>query len=249
MITLRIPVLALIVIMVGVGGYGVGFKSGINYALGKLFPNFSPILHRSITAQGIIQKSSEGYYLQANDKDKTMWTLNPVSSNVKFADYEGMKVQIKGNLTPTPNLIDVSEVISFDPNPSPSPNPRISQNTPNNPSLPDSANLPKLYASLTWEITQSKTLLFTSGKRRIEQEGVYLESSQVTDLPQDFMDYYTNQLTNLGFKQTFNSSEPNGITITFAKEELFLTFGVKNVFSGSGDNKKIVGYKAFIEHN
>lgn len=66
---------------------------------------------------------------------------------------------------------------------------------------------------------------------------------------QDFLDYYTNQLTNLGFKQTLNSSQPIGTTITFAKDDLFLTFGIKNVFQGSGENKKLVGYKAFIEHN
>ena len=42
------------------------------------------------------------------------------------------------------------------------------------------------------------------------------------------------------------------------KDDLFLTFGVKNTFTGTGDNKqslrpdglkKISGYKAFIEHN
>ena len=96
---------------------------------------------------------------------------------------------------------------------------------------------------------QKKLLLFTSGKRRIEQEGVYLESAQVPDFPQDFIDYYTKELTNAGFKQTLNSSEPIGTTITFAKDDLFLTFGVKNVFQGTGENKKISGYKAFIEHN
>ncbi len=249
MITLRIPVLALIVIMVGLGGFGVGFKSGLNYAVGKLFPNFSPILHRSITAQGIIQKSTKGYYLQANDKNKTMWTLQPASSNVKLADFENMKVEVKGNMTPTPNLIEVSEVVSFEVKPSSSPIPLTSPNSLNSPNTPNSADLPKLYSGLTWETTQSKTLLFTSGKRRIEQEGVYLESSQVTDFPQSFLDYYTNELTNLGFKQTLNSSEPTGTTITFAKDELFLTFGVKNIYTGSGDNKKLTGYKAFIEHN
>lgn len=250
MITLRIPVLALIIIMVGIGGYGVGFKSGINYALGKLFPNFSPILHRSITAQGTIQKSTNGYYLQANDKDKTLWTLKPVSQNVNLADFEGMKAEVKGNLTPTPNLIEVSEVVSFETKPSPSP---TTQTTPtlqtiSNPA-PSGVGLPSLYSKLTWEITQSKTLLFTSGKRRIEQEGVYLESSPVTEIPQDFIDYYTNQLTNLGFKQTLNSSEPNGITITYSKDDLFLTFGVKNIYQGKEEKRQIVGYKAYIEHN
>ncbi len=247
MITLRIPVLALIVIMVGVGGFGVGFKSGLNYAVGKLFPNFSPILHRSITAQGIIQKSTKGYYLQANDKDKTLWTLQAVSSNVKLADFDGMKVEVKGNMTPTPYLIEVSEVVSFE-SPSPTPLTTPTSQPISNPA-PSGVGLPKLYSGLTWEITQSKTLLFTSGKRRIEQEGIYLESSQVTDFPQAFLDYYTNELTNLGFKQSLNSSEPTGTTITFAKDDLFLTLLVKNIYSGSGDNKKIVGYKAFIEHN
>lgn len=252
MITLRIPVLALIVVMVGVGGFGVGFKSGLNYAVGKLFPNFSPILHRSITAQGIIQKSSSGYYLQANDKDKTLWTLQPKSKNINLADFQDQKVEVKGNMTPTPNLIEVSEVTSFDIKPTPVPTTPSSQNTPNTPNSPNLSNssaLPALYSGLTWEITQSKTLLFTSGKRRIEQEGVYMESALVPDLPQAFIDYYTQNLQNLGFKQTLNSAEPAGITITYAKEDLFLTFGVKIIYSGSGDNKKLTGYKAFIEHN
>ncbi|OGE25102.1 hypothetical protein A3C26_02065 [Candidatus Daviesbacteria bacterium RIFCSPHIGHO2_02_FULL_39_12] len=201
-------------------------------AVGKLFPNFSPILHRSIIAQGIIQKSTKGYYLQANDKDKTLWTLQPKSQNVNLADFQDQKVEVKGNMTPTPNLIEISEVVSFDPKPSPTPTvPAIlfSPNTPNSPNLPDSSVLPALYSGLTWELTQSKTILFTSGKRRIEQEGVYLQSSQVTDFPQAFLDYYTNELTNLGFKQSLNSSEPSGTTITFAKDDLFLTFGVKHI--------------------
>lgn len=252
MITLRIPVLALIVVMVGVGGFGVGFKSGLNYAVGKLFPNFSPILHRSITAQGIIQKSTNGYYLQANDKDKTLWTLQPKSKNINLADFQDQKVEVKGNMTPTPNLIEVSEITSFDIKPTPVPTTPSSQNTPNtpnSPNLPDSSALPALYSGLTWEITQSKTLLFTSGKRRIEPDGIYLESALVPDLPQAFLDYYAQNLQNLGFKETLNSSEPAGITITYAKNDLFLTFGIKNVYSGSGESKKIIGYKAFIEHN
>ena len=160
---------------------------------------------------------------------------------------------IKGNLTWIPYVIENAEIYPLNlttDNSSDTPNPAPDGAGPNlsNPA-PSGAGLPKLYSGLTWEITQSKTLLFTSGKRRIEQEGVYLESSQVTDYPQDFINYYTNQLTNLGFKQTFNSSDPNGTMITYAKDDLFLTFGVKNIFSGSGDNKKITGYRAYIEHN
>ena len=250
MITLRIPVLALLIIMVGLGGFGVGFKSGSNYILGKLFPNFSPILGRSITAQGIIFKSSKGYYLQANDKDKTMWTLNPATSNINLKDYENQKVEIKGKMTPTPYLIEVLEITSFEPKPTSAPAvpSQTTPNNPNSPNLPDSS-LPALFSSLTWEVTKSKTLIFTSGLRKIEQEGVYLESAQVLNFPQDFINYYTNQLTNSGFKQTLNSSEPTGTTITYAKDDLFLTFGAKNIYTGSGENRKLTGYKAFIEHN
>ncbi len=112
-ITIKIPVLAIIVFMVGVGGFGIGFQSGTTWALAKLFPNYSPILHREITQQGMIQKSSKGYFLQTNDKGKTIWNLQSVSANVKLEDYVNQNVQIKGNLTSTPNLIEVSEVISF----------------------------------------------------------------------------------------------------------------------------------------
>lgn len=112
-ITIKIPVLAIIVFMVGIGGFGIGFQSGTTWALAKLFPNYSPLLHREITEQGIIQKLSKGYFLQANDKGKTIWTLQSVSANVKLEDYVNQSVQVKGNLTSTPNLIEVSEVISF----------------------------------------------------------------------------------------------------------------------------------------
>lgn len=113
-ITIKIPVLAIIVFMVGIGGFGIGFQSGTTWALAKLFPNYSPLLHREITEQGIIQKSSKGYFLQSNDKGKTIWTLQSTSANVKLGDYVNQQVQVKGNLTSTPNLIEVSEVISFD---------------------------------------------------------------------------------------------------------------------------------------
>ena len=65
-----------------------------------------------------------------------------------------------------------------------------------------------------------------------------MESAQVTELPQEFINYYTQELTNAGFKETLNSSDPNGTTITYAKDDLFLTYGIKNIYSGSGDNKQ-----------
>lgn len=80
-------------------------------------------------------------------------------------------------------------------------------------------------------------------------EGVHLESSQVKDFPQNFLDYYTKGLLALGFKQTLNSKDPDGLTQTFAKVDKYFTFGVKNIYQGSGDNKQTAGYKAYIEHN
>lgn len=113
-ITIKIPVLAIIVFMVGIGGFGVGFSSGMNWAFARLFPNYSPLLHRSITEQGIVQKSSNGdIFLKADDKRSTTWTLKSVSANVKLEDYVNQHVQIRGNLDATPNLIEVSEVILF----------------------------------------------------------------------------------------------------------------------------------------
>lgn len=268
-VTLRIPVLAILIIIVGAGSYGVGLKTGIDYALGKLFPNFSPILHRSISVQGTIQKSSKGYYLQANDKAKSLWMLKPASDNLNFADFVDLRVQIKGNLTPTPNLIEVSEVISFDTeddtnSAANTKSPQSSQTSETIPVISNASSdistsksagttnpavLPALYSGLTWEAPKNKTLTFTSGTRKIEQEVIYIESSQINTYPQDFISYYTQQLTNSGFKQTLNSQEPSSSSTTYSKGNLFLTFGIKNVYSGSGENKEIVGYKAFIEHN
>lgn len=113
-ITIKIPVLAIIVFMVGIGGFGVGFSSGMNWAFARLFPNYSPLLHRSITEQGIIQKSNTGdIILKADDKKSTIWILKSATANVNLEDYINQHVQIRGNLDATPNLIEVSEVISF----------------------------------------------------------------------------------------------------------------------------------------
>jgi len=187
--------------------------------------------------------------------DSSLWKLKVKTNNINLSDLVGKQVIVTGNLTKEKNLIEVSEVIISEQesqsssNSTPAPTSITVPNPPNTPNIPNQDLLPKLYSGLQWDLTQRKVLLFTSGKRRIEQEGVYMESAQVNTYPQDFADYYTAQLTNSGFKETLNSSDPNGTTVTYAKDDLFLTFGVKNVFSGSGDNKKITGYKAFIEHN
>ncbi len=233
-----------------------GVTFGVTYSFAKIFfPNSSPILHRQVVNQGTIQKNAQGVYYLMAAADSSLWKLKVKTNNINLSELVGKQVIVTGNLTKEKNLIEVSEVIISEQESQPSPNstlPPASLNpTPSGAGLniPNQDLLPKLYSGLQWDLTQRKVLLFTSGKRRIEQEGVYMESAQVNTYPQDFVGYYTAQLTNAGFKETLNSKDPDGITMTYAKDDLFLTFGVKNVFSGSGDNKKVVGYKAFIEHN
>ena len=67
--------------------------------------------------------------------------------------------------------------------------------------------------------------------------------------PQEFINYYLEKLKAQGFKETLNSISPEGIAITYAKDDLFLTFGVKNIYQGKADSKKLVGYIAYLEHN
>ncbi len=247
-----------------------GVTFGVTYSFAKIFfPNSSPILHRQVVNQGTISKNDAGvYYLMA--ADSSLWKLKVKHTNINLSDLAGKQVIVTGNLSKEKNLIEVSEVIISETSApiesgsadlsTPDPKPPASLNTPApsgaGPVIPNQDLLPKLYSGLQWDLTQRKVLLFTSGKRRIEQEGVYMESAQVNIYPQDFVGYYTAQLTNSGFKETLNSKDPDGITMTYSKEDLYLTFGVKNIFSGSGDNKKtlpagrqVVGYKAYIEHN
>ncbi len=223
-----------------------GIVGGTTFSIGRyLFPNSSPILHRQVVYPGIVQKGADGQYFLMS-ADSTLWKLKPKINNIKLSDLVDKKVVVTGNLTSERNLIEVSEVIVSETNPQPlTP---IPTSTPT-PDIPDQDLLPKLYSNITWETNQKKILTFTSGRRRIEQEGVYLESAQVSNLPQDFINYYTQELKAKGFKETLNSTDPDGTMVTYSKDELFLTFGVKNVYSGSGDNKKITGYRAYIEHN
>lgn len=226
-----------------------GMVGGTAFTLGRyIFPNSSPVFHRQVVYPGIIQKGESGGYTLLT-QDANIWKLKPQHNNINLSSLENKQVVVTGRLTSEAYLIEVSELIIAE-NPSQALIP--TQTTPTAPSfsnIPNQDLLPKLYSGIIWETNQKKILTFTSGKRRIEQEGVYLESSLVTEIPQDFINYYTTQLTNLSFKQTLNSSDPNGTTITYSKDDLFLTFGTKNVFSGSGDNKKLTGYKTFIEHN
>lgn len=245
-----------------------GMVGGTFFSIGRyLFPNSSPIFHRAISLEGIIQKSSsEKYYLKS---ENNLWTLKPKPpiTLTTLNSSVNKQVTVKGNLTKEANLVEVSEIILSNPLIPPArnasqpasqaerggqgdsvaggPDPSL----PPNPSAPSVPGLPDLYPGLNWETTQKRVLIFTSGKRKIEQEGVYLESSQLNSFPQDFINYYIQEFKNKNFKETLNSINPEGITITYAKDNLFLTFGTKNIYQGSGDKKQLAGYKAYIEHN
>lgn len=248
-ITIKIPIIGIVIALSGyAAGVGSGYNWGFNAAIAKLFPNSSPILHRAISLEGTIQKSDlQTYYLKTADN---LWMLK-AKPDINLADYLNKQVQVLGNLTKQANVVEVSEIIPLNsPNLSNSPTTPPPLNLPDSPDpTPSSAGLPDLYSNLQWETTQKRVLIFTSGKRKIEQEGVYLESAQLAAFPQDFINYYIQEFKNKGFKETFNSINPDGITITYAKDDLFLTFGTKNKYSGSGDKKQLAGYTAFIEHN
>ncbi len=241
----KVKPLTAIALMVALAvSFGTGYGTGLNAAAGVLFPNSSPLLHRTVMYQGNLQKAGDKYLLILPNSDT--YTLKPKSNtNINFQNLTDGPVLVKGNLTREAFVIEPSEVISLGGS---APEPQATL-TPTNSSISNPTDFPSLYPSLTWEVTQEKVLIFTSGKRKIEQNGVYLESAQVPTLPQDFLNYYTNELQTKGFEETLNSKDPEGTTITFAKNDLYLTFGIKNIFKGSGDTRQLSGYKAFIEHN
>lgn len=238
-ITIKIKPLTAIAMIIALS---TAFGTGFNVAR-IFFPNSSPILHRTVTLQGTIQKSENGqYYLSL--PDNTLWILRSASPN-SLTNTANKQALVKGNLTAEANVINVSEIMPFDA-------PLALQGVPLEPGaqrIPNQDLFPKLYSGLTWEVTQRRVLIFTSGKRKIEQEGIYLESAQVTDYPQAFLDYYNSELQKALFKQTLSASDPNGVTVTYAKDDLYFTFGIKNVSTGSGEKKQITGYKTYIEHN
>lgn len=249
-ITIKIPIIGIFVALSSFSiGLGSGYNWGVNAAASTLFPDSSPVFHRPISVDGVVVKSSSGkFYLKS--KESYVWILKPVNSAVNLADYVNKQVTVKGNLTREKSVIEVSEIILLNapmvPTSQAVPNDAIfsSSSIPSNPS-----DLPSLYSGLTWETNQKKVLIFTSGKRKIEQEGIYLEAAQVSAFPQDFINYYIEKLKAQEFKETLNSINPEGIMITYAKDDLFLTFGIKNIYKGSGEQKQLSGYKAFIEHN
>lgn len=88
------------------------FGTGFNVAQ-IFFPTSSPLLHRSITLQGNIQKSSSGQYFLSLP-DNSLWTLRPKTNNIDLTDNINKQVMVKGNLTAESNVIEVKEVITFE---------------------------------------------------------------------------------------------------------------------------------------
>lgn len=249
-ITIKIPIIGILVALSSFSaGVGSGYNLGFNTAVSKLFPNSSPIFHRAISLEGIIQKSASAqFYLKAEDN---LWTLKPkppITSTILETSIN-KQVKVLGNLTKEKDVIEVSEIIPLEI----SSEAQSPLTVPNSPNIPDNPNtdvkLPDLFPGLEWISTQKKVLVFTSGKRRMDVEGFHIESSQRTSFPQEFINYYISELKNRGFKETLNSINPEGITVTYSKDDLFLTFGVKNVYQGKADVKKLAGYVAYLEHN
>lgn len=88
------------------------FGTGFNVAQ-IFFPTSSPLLHRSITLQGNIQRSETGqYYLSL--PDNSIWTLRPKNNNINLSNDINRQVMVKGNMTPENNVIEVKEVMAFE---------------------------------------------------------------------------------------------------------------------------------------
>lgn len=253
-ITIKIPVIGVIMGLSGLGiGMGTGYNLGFNAALAKLFPNSSPIFHRAVSLEGIIQKSASAkFYLKTEDN---LWTIKPKSPITPAIIENSVEKQVKvlGNLTKEANAVEVSEIIPLDSSSQTSLTPLTTPTSLTGPNPPNTSDadikLPELFSGLEWISTQKKVLVFTSGKRRMDVEGFHIESSQMSNFPQDFINYYITELKNRGFKETLNSINPEGITVTYSKDDLFLTFGVKNIYQGKADKKQLVGYIAYLEHN
>lgn len=249
-VKISIPSLTFIGLAIALTGGG-GIIGGI---IVYFFPHNSPILHREVMYQGDLHRTAKGIFLTLPNSD--LYTLKPkINTSINFQGLQNGQAFIKGNLTTENFVIEVSEIIPLDSSSPVTPAsltsqfPLTSPNPPNASSSPSLADFPKLYPNLRWETTQKRILIFTSGKRKIEQEGIYLEASQVATFPQDFINYYIEGLKLQDFKETLNAINPEGITITYAKNDLFLTFGIKNIYKGSGEKKQITGYTAYLEHN
>lgn len=88
---------------------------GAGFSVAEVFfPNSSPIFHRSVVHQGIIEKTPTGsYVLSKVDGSSSLFTLkNPSSVTQNLLEQRlNQAVIVKGNLGREPNVIDIKEVL------------------------------------------------------------------------------------------------------------------------------------------
>lgn len=120
-IDIRLKIKPLTAIFMGLGlaaSFGTGYGSGLHSAAGILFPRSSPILHRAVIYQGIIQKTDSGQYLLTLP-DNSSWTLKPTSQIPIsiLSNSVNREVLVRGNLTKEQDEVEVREVNTFTSNP------------------------------------------------------------------------------------------------------------------------------------
>lgn len=88
----------------------LGAAGGTSFSLVRVFfPTSSPIFHRGVIYQGLLQETSAGdYYLVL--PDNSLYRLN---SKTNLSGLANHRVMVKGNLTKEPNVIDVKEITQF----------------------------------------------------------------------------------------------------------------------------------------
>lgn len=111
-IDLRLRVRPLTAIAIGLAV--ATFFTGTGFGISKLFfPNSSPILKREVVYQGRILMSENGQYLLSLP-DGYAYKLHPTNTTLVLNNYLNKQVQIKGNLTPEPGIINLKEIIAYE---------------------------------------------------------------------------------------------------------------------------------------
>lgn len=160
----------------------------------------------------LVTTSSQAYILK-NDSPQNLSQL------------KDQNVLVTGKLNNKTNIIEVSEIASL--NTTPSPQPTLQPIPTLIPTTHDTIIIPNVYTGFIWETNQKKTILFTSGKKRINVEGTRLESITLKEYPTEFMNYYAQQLTANSWKQTLNSTSPDENIISFERDGSYLTAGIE----------------------